>query len=47
MSVGGTSAFDDYDADMEGDGSSATTSTTSATNSTTVGEEGRMHRGIS
>jgi hypothetical protein len=41
VSVGGTSAFDDYDADMEGDGSSATTSTTSATNSTTVGEEGR------
>lgn len=41
VSVGGTSAFDDYDADTEGDGNSATTSTTSATNSTTVGEEGR------
>jgi hypothetical protein len=40
VTVGGTSAFDDYDADTEGDGNSATTSA-SGTNSTTIGEEGR------
>jgi hypothetical protein len=40
VTVGGTSAFDDYDADTEGDGNSAITSA-SGTNSTTIGEEGR------
>jgi hypothetical protein len=40
VTVGGTGAFDDYDADTEGDGNSATTSA-SGTNSTTIGEEGR------
>jgi len=40
VTVGGTSAFDDYDADTEGDGNSAITST-SGINSTTIGEEGR------
>ena len=40
VTVGGTSAFDDYDADTEGDGNSATASV-SGTNSTTIGEEGR------
>ncbi|MDQ3853280.1 MAG: hypothetical protein M3299_10650 [Thermoproteota archaeon] len=41
VSVGGTSAFDDYDADMEGDDSSATASTTNSTNSITAGESSR------
>ncbi len=40
VTVGGTSAFDDYDADTEGDANSATTSA-SGINSTTIGEEGR------
>ena len=37
VTVGGTSAFDDYDADSEGNGSVTTTGTTNAASTTTAG----------
>jgi hypothetical protein len=37
VTVGGTSAFDDYDADSEGNGSVTTTATTNAASTTTAG----------
>jgi hypothetical protein len=37
VTVGGTSAFEDYGADSEGDGNAATTGTTNATSTTTAG----------
>jgi hypothetical protein len=40
VSVGGTSAYDDYDADIEGGDIITTTGTTNATSTTTSGGEG-------
>lgn len=42
VSVGGTSAFDDYDADIEGGDSIVTTTRTNATSATTAGGGGNQ-----
>jgi hypothetical protein len=42
VTVGGTSAFDDYDADSEGESGAATAGTTNATSTTTAGGLGNQ-----
>jgi len=42
VTVGGTSAFDEYDADAEGESGAATTGTTNATSTTTAGGLGNQ-----